>query len=288
MSLIAILAIFIIILVIIIAIQREKLNIFQAKVLTIPTSGGKEKGKAKKKEKMDPIEYEYQFPLEGKDNYKSMVERLKKLDAKREGEYLMSVTVYNTDVKEKEGDMPVYIRVRRETPQMSTFTVKTGSPKFPVEHEIEVSPDQANTLRNMITTMGHTVKYQVDKIREIWTIPAHPEVKEIVFDWYPGLPRFMEVDAHSKEALHKAVDALELSPENRIPTRDEKGVRVDSYKFFYGIPTTAEGRKMPKNARLVFAPEAIEQFEQYLTEEQKKKFNDLITKQMKKADELSK
>ena len=192
----------------------------------------------------------------------------------------MNVIVYKNDTIVKEGEMPVYVRIRREQPELSTFTVKTGSHKFPTERELELTPVQANTLEEMMRDMGQVVKYKVEKIRELWTIPDMPSVKEIVFDEYPGLPMYMEVDAHTKEALKEAVKMLKLKDSDRIPER------TDGYKHFYGIPTAAEGRVIPPGASLTFDSGAKAQFTQYLDEERSAKFDAVLAEQIPRAKKL--
>ena len=63
------------------------------------------------------------------------------------------------------------------------------------------------------------------KIREFWHIKG---AKEIVFDELPGMPPFVEVDCHSKQALIKMCKLLKLDPKKDFGERDK-------YNYHYGI-----------------------------------------------------
>jgi adenylate cyclase class IV len=273
-----IITILLIILVIVVAlIICKKLNKKSLHLSTPMSGGGGDASPA-------PVEYEYQFPLRGKNTYEAMIAKLKKMGAKREGQYLMSIIVFTTNVPDKEGEMSPYMRVRRETQDLSTFTVKTGSPKFPTERELDLAPEQADTLTDMLLATGHGIKYRVEKIRERWTVPSMPELREITFDQYPGLPTYMEVDAESKPVLKTAIDRLGLDKNDRIPA-DEK---MDGYTFVYGIPTVKAGRVLPKGANLVFDDRARDQFDSYLSDEQKREFDAILKEQIALRNKLSK
>jgi hypothetical protein len=134
--------------------------------------------------------------------------------------------------------------------------------------------------------MGNTIKYRVEKIRELWSIPSMPDVKEITFDTLPGLPTYMEVDAHTKDGLMAAMTALGLTKGDRIPDKNEQGIKIDGYRYFYNIPTLAEGRKIVPGTNLVFDTRAKEQFAEYLSESGSKQFDDLLAEQIQIAESL--
>lgn len=166
------------------------------------------------------------------------------IGAVREGEYLMPIIAYSNPMKPD-----IYIRIRHEGKHVS-FTVKTDlKAEFPIEHEIEVEPTQKNIdeLNAMLLLQGNTIKYRVEKIREIWRMR---DIKEIVFDSYPGVPTFMEIDALSEAALHRVADDLGLSEENRLRNKDV-------YNHFYGMPSN---RVIPPGNELRFEPNAKKQF----------------------------
>jgi len=141
------------------------------------------------------------------------------------GKTLMSIIVYNHPNKTLQSDS--YIRVRNEGNKI-TFTVKTKlKDKFPIEHEVEMSNDPKNIeeMDHMLNFLGCTLKYKVEKLREKWIIA---DAKEIVFDSYPALPTYMEIEAETEEKLNKVTKLLNLDPNKR---HNGSGF----YEHYYGI-----------------------------------------------------
>jgi adenylate cyclase class 2 len=158
------------------------------------------------------------------------------------GRYLMPIIVYNSPTSE------LYVRVRHEGTKI-TFTIKRDlEAEFPIEHEISVKPTEKNleTLHAMCLSLGCTVKYRVDKIRDIWNIRD----TEVVFDTYPGVPTYVEIEAHDIGKLSRVEALLGLTKQQRIESRD-------IYNHFYGIPCD---RVIPPNYRLTFNESAKTQF----------------------------
>jgi hypothetical protein len=75
----------------------------------------------------------------------------------------------------------------------------------------------------------------VQKLREKWTAP---NCKEIVFDTYPGLPEYMEIECETINDLHTIMKKLNLT--------EEKYFNV--YETLYGINNKKINNK--KNAKL--------------------------------------
>lgn len=187
------------------------------------------------------IEWQFQVQQDQLDDLRRM---LLSMGATCEGEYLMPIIVYNHPTRPD-----VYIRVRHEGNHV-TFTVKTDlKAEFPIEHEVEVEPTQKNIdeLNAMLLLLGNTVRYRVEKIREVWRLPG---IKEIVFDSYPGAPTFIEIDAHSEAVLHRVADDLGFMYDDRMRNKD-------IYNHFYGIPAD---RVIPPGNELRFEPNAKRQF----------------------------
>ncbi len=57
---------------------------------------------------------------------------------------------------------------------------------------------------------GVNVKYNFMKIREKWRVKN----TEIVFDMYPGLPEYMEIESKTLEELNEICELLKLEPKN--------------------------------------------------------------------------
>ena len=213
-------------------------------------------------------EIEWQFAL-NQDEIPKMKEKLVSIGATREREYLMPVVVYNS----ANGD-PIYIRLRHEGNRIS-FTVKKDlKAEFPIEYEVDLKPDLQNMdqLHLMLTAMGCTVKYRVEKIREIWRMKG---AKEIVFDRYPGVPTYMEIDTTSEQDLRKIASLLGLGEEKRMLTKD-------AYNYFYGIPSD---RKIPPGGELGFNEHAKEQFIGKFQKDEDK-FDQLLAEQIEYVKKL--
>jgi hypothetical protein len=63
---------------------------------------------------------------------------------------------------------------------------------------------------------------------------------------------------------------------------------MDGYTFFYGVPTVKAGRVLPKGANLVFDDRARDQFDSYLSDEQKREFDAILKEQIALRNKLSK
>jgi len=202
------------------------------------------KGLEKKTNKKDKHEYEYAFYFKDEEIRQQMLNLLKTKGAKHVGEFLMPLVTYDTPDSVNGSDKdPPYIRVRRENDGVK-FTVKTGQKnKFVEEHQVEIKADDAVAeMDAILKILGLTVRYKVEKLRDIWILPVDGNDVEIVFDTYPGAPTYMEIEAPTEQILNNAVRLLGLDP------KDHKA-NQDLYPDFFGI---SKSRDIPKGNELTF------------------------------------
>ena len=107
---------------------------------------------------------------------------------------LMDFTVFNS---------PSYLRLRKELDKVF-LTSKNHSGKFATEREIEVS--DYDETKEILKMNGLTIKYEFMKIREKYKYKN----TEIVFDMYPGLPEYMEVESKTLDELNSVCSLLSL------------------------------------------------------------------------------
>ena len=144
-----------------------------------------------------PIEYEYQFANYDKPK---LIQEMKQLGAKKKGEYLFRVNVFEHPNKIND----TYIRVRDEGYRITMTYKYQPLNKFADENEIIINDfDEAIMILN---NLGCKTKYYYEKIREIWTLNNC----EIVFDTIPCNPEIMEIEATKKKDLTKLIKTLDL------------------------------------------------------------------------------
>ena len=144
-----------------------------------------------------PIEYEYQFRNYDKPN---LIKEMKHLGAKKKGDYLFRVNVFEHPNKLED----TYIRVRDEGFRITMTYKYQPLNKFADENEIIIDDfDEAITILN---NLGCKTKYYYEKIREIWNL----DNCEIVFDTIPCNPEIMEVEAVKKRDLTRLIKTLDL------------------------------------------------------------------------------
>ena len=144
-----------------------------------------------------PIEYEYQFRNYDKSK---LIKEMKQLGAKKKGDYLFRVNVFEHPNKIPD----TYIRVRDEGFRITMTYKYQPLNKFADENEIIIDDfDEAITILN---NLGCKTKYYYEKIREIWNL----DNCEIVFDTIPCNPEIMEVEAVKKKDLIKLIKKLDL------------------------------------------------------------------------------
>ena len=144
-----------------------------------------------------PIEYEYQFRNYDKSK---LIKEMKQLGAKKKGDYLFRVNVFEHPNKIDD----TYIRVRDEGFRITMTYKYQPLNKFADENEIIIDDfDEAITILN---NLGCKTKYYYEKIREIWNL----DNCEVVFDTIPCNPEIMEIEAVKKRDLTRLIKILDL------------------------------------------------------------------------------
>ena len=185
---------------------------------------------------------------------------LKKNNAKLvQKKVLFKIFKYNHPQDKKDS----MIRIRDEGKNI-TMTIKTDlKAQFVIEREIIINNMEEGDA--ILKFLGCTTEYTVEKFREIWQLKG---CKEIVFDTYPGLPTYMEIDCHSLDSLKKVAKLLGYS----IKDHTTRGAG-DLYYELYGIKQTKEEIKKTnltfKNAKQKLKPK-----------KNKKLFDKLINSQL--------
>jgi len=155
--------------------------------------------------------------------FKKMLQRL---DAKKvHPKYRMKRHVFHHPDKNVDG----FIRLRRESETKNTLTCKIfNTPsKYPLEYEVELKDSYEKALEFLQKSGLHLKSYQETE-REKW---SHPLAKEIVFDTWPGIPEFIEIDCENEENLKKLMQQLDVKKHN---------IRYDGvdsiYEELYKVP----------------------------------------------------
>lgn len=134
-----------------------------------------------------------------------------------------------------------FIRLRNEENRV-TLTYKIHNHKFPVEHEIIVN--NLNEGNNILKLLGCKYKYECHKLREVWELDG---CKEIVFDTYPGIETFAELECDSIK------DILIILQKLNLDTNLDKYERIRINKYYnkkYGINTQSKNKNIKQ--RLTF------------------------------------
>lgn len=173
---------------------------------------------------------------------------------------IMPLIVYDHPTKEKDS----YIRIRNEGHEITLTTKTELDSKYPVEREVVInSMEEGDAILKML---GCTVRYKIEKIREIYKLDG---CKEIVFDSYAGIPTYMEIDCEDEENLIKISKLLGYS----IDDHDSRKL-ADIYYELYEIPVGIKwGNETTfKKAKDIFYP---------LIKKNKELFDEILFEQMK-------
>jgi len=112
--------------------------------------------------------------------------KLKELNATKQGIYHFKIIQFNSKLKT--------LRIRDEGFQ-KTLTIKEKTKNYDIENEVNI--DNFNEMKIILEKLGFKKKYYMEKIREIY----HFDNCELIFDHYPGLPGYIEIEAPSDEKL---------------------------------------------------------------------------------------
>ena len=119
------------------------------------------------------------------------------------------------------------------------MTVKVyNDPKFPDEHELIIK-ETHDDGKNFLVALGLKQKAYQETYREKWSLPIKG-VHEIVFDTWPGLPMWMEIDCTSEKVLNSVIKKMEISQD-----KIEYAASAGKYELYYGIPSDTLNNKTP-------------------------------------------
>lgn len=127
----------------------------------------------------------------------SINNKLKEIGAKKQGMYLFKIINYHNDKLKN-------VRIRDEGFR-KTFTIKEKTADYDIENEIIF--ENFNEMDVILTKLGMKRKHYSEKIREIYKIDND---SELIFDHYPGLPGYIEVEAPTEEKLKELANTLDL------------------------------------------------------------------------------
>lgn len=149
---------------------------------------------------------------------------------------MMELRMYD-GVKEKQR-----IRVRREGDK-NTFTIKQKS-KHAYDKEWEVEVSDFKMMKRMLKQLNLSKQYDLQKYREIYVSPDKHST--IVFDHFPGLSPYMEIESSSEMHLKETMRVLGVSEEPLF-------LYNDLYLEWYGIEKNFDNLTF-KNAVKVLGP----------------------------------
>ena len=176
-------------------------------------------------------------------DYKTLKKLFEKYNIKKKGGYLFNVTMFNP-LKENQ-----IIRTRNEGKKI-TFTIKEKSNIYDKEWEVNI--DNQNIMNEMLILLGVKKGYSLEKFREIYK----DNNNELVFDHYPGLDPYLEIESNTENNLFKIMKNLNLETESKFNAKD-------LYYLEYGI-----SKERPDND-LTF-DNALEMFDSFIMKNKEK------------------
>ena len=195
-------------------------------------------------------------------NYAQLIKKIKEHDGiLTNKKRLMSLRTYVHPLNKDN----TYIRIRDEGDKI-TMTYKERKDKkqkYPVEREVII--DNMEEGDAILRSLGCKKLYDIEKIRETWKIG---NCKEVVFDEYPGLLPYMEIECNTETQLKKVAKMLGYSLEDASKVNIGK-----KYEHLYGIPDDR------KKGSLTFK-DASKILGKYITKN-KKNFNTILKNQQK-------
>lgn len=155
--------------------------------------------------------------------------KLSKLGAKiSKKRFLMAWDSFDTPNKKD------FARVRIEDKNNIVMTVKTDQDSVYV-NSYNIKVDNFENASKLLEALGCKKRYRVEKLREVWGLKKKGlNCPKIVFDEFPGLPAYLELECNSEKELFNLVNKLGL--ESNINQKSHKDISVDGfYKLEYGI-----------------------------------------------------
>jgi adenylate cyclase class 2 len=128
---------------------------------------------------------------------------LKELGAVKKGIYLFKIVQFKANSPIKT------LRVRDEGFRI-TFTIKEKTNDYDLENEVIIN--NFIEMRIMLNKLGYKEKYYMEKIREIYDIGE----SELIFDHYPGLPGYIEIESPTEDELNKVIKKFNLDLDEKF------------------------------------------------------------------------
>ena len=130
-----------------------------------------------------------------------------------------------------------FVRIREEYGNVVKITCKQfGRGKYATEHELVSNKNYEDTV-DFFVQCGLVKKSEIETTREKW---IHKDANEIVFDTWPGIPEYMEVECKDEDRLHKIMDRL------NVPRQNIMYSGVDTlYREYYGLSKHRINNKTP-------------------------------------------
>ena len=161
-------------------------------------------------------------------DYDTTIKKIKSLGAKMKFDWVkFRIAVFHPCMSEKERNEKyemIFTRVRDEGLGTVTITTKTKpkitpetsarTKKFVNEHEITTTHNTFEDCRDLLLANHLNMKAYQERLRQKWIIPGRPEIKEIVFDIWVGLPMHMEIEAATEKHLMDFIDEVGLDKNN--------------------------------------------------------------------------
>lgn len=153
--------------------------------------------------------------------------KLKKFGAKLDNPKRLMPSVVFTHPKNKKDS---YVRIRDEGKKITMTSKSNLKDKFLTEYEVEIDDFQSGF--DLLISLGCKVRYYAEKIRETWKLPG---CKEIVFDSYPGLKEYIEIECNTEKILNSTMKKLDVKPDGSDITIDgmflnQYGIKKDRKK----------------------------------------------------------
>jgi len=143
-------------------------------------------------------------------NYKKITKKLLKNEFTKVGAFVFKIINFKGLVPNQR------IRIRDEGFRI-TFTIKILSENS-YDTEYEVIVNDYNMIEKMMEQLQLTKLYDLHKFREIYK--SNDGKTEVIFDHFPGLPPYMEIESESEKDLFETMKKLNLHDEPKFAAKD--------------------------------------------------------------------